>query len=408
MTQRDEAARDGADRHGRPPDLRAVFLGVAGALLVALLIFRWTRPEASEPKIPIPEVQVRQLTVTDLQTTVEAHGTVIPKTTVAIVPEVSGKIIFVHSELTSGGIIRANEMILQIDSRQYELDVRRARAAVTEAQVKLDTELARARLTDRQRRQDYQETELDLPSALAELQVRQARAALEWAQAELAIAELKLERTTISLPFDVLVTAENVDLGRHVQVGQELASVCGIEAFEIKVAISGSELTQLDILNRVASTSDTTIQEHLTSVDVRTELGGRRHIWPGIVSRTGGQIDPVSQTIPIIVEVSKPLETVGNKPPLFPGALVEVLLPGTTLSNVIAVPRSVIHDDDTVWLVEDDQLRITKLDIAWTDDQFFYVTSGLSDKALVVTSSLESPVDGMHVQVKTDPAVSLD
>lgn len=408
MTQYEDPDRDGSGNQGRPPDLRAVFLGVAGAVLVALLLFRWTRPHPVEPSPLVPEVRVRKLAAADVQRTIEAWGTVGPKTQVGIVPEVAGKIVFVHSELTPGGVIRANEKVLQIDPRQCELDVQRARAAVDEAQVKLDTELARARWAGQEQRHDYQETERDLPAALAELQVRQARAGLEWAEAELAMAELKLERTSISLPFDVLVTAENADLGRYVTVGENLASVCGIDAFEIVVTVDQEALAWLDVLGRSQVSSDGAIGGRVTPADVRAEFGGRKQAWPGFVSRIAGRIDPVSQAVPLIVEVPKPLDVVGGRPPLLPGASVKVILAGATLSNAVAVPREAIHDGDTVWLVEDDKLRIISLDIAWRDEKFAYVTSGLPAEARIVTSPLEAPAEGMLVQVTADSSLTSD
>jgi len=406
MTQRDGASRDGSETTRRRPDIRAVFLAAVAVLFVVLLIVRGIQPEASEATPAAPEVQVRRPTVADVQTTVEASGTVRPKTEMGIVPEVSGRVVFVHSELTSGGIIRANETILQIDARQYEVDVRRARAAVDEAQVKLDTELTRARLTEGQPRGDYRESEPDLSAALAQLQVRQARAALEWAQAELAMAELKLERTSISLPFDVSVMTENVDLGQHVAAGEELAAVCGIDAFEIQLAIDGNDVSKLDVFDRAGASTDDVMGDSPAPVDVWAHFGHSRYSWDGFVSRIAGQIDPVTQKVPLVVDVPRPLEAVGDKPSLLPGISVEVLLAGPILSNAVAVPRQAVHDGHAVWLVEDGRLHMVELDVAWSDEQFVYVTSGLSSEDAIVTSPLEAPVEGMAVHVTSDPTIS--
>jgi multidrug efflux pump subunit AcrA (membrane-fusion protein) len=80
---------------------------------------------------------------------------------------------------------------------------------------------------------------------------------------------------------------------------------------------------------------------------------------------------------------------------------VEVLIQGNVLKNAVAVPRDAIHDGNKVWLVNEGRLHIKPLDIVRADKDFAYVTSGLDDGAMIVTSSLDTVVEGMKVRIKS-------
>jgi RND family efflux transporter MFP subunit len=376
--------------------LSLLVLTVGLAAIVILIVFR-KPPGRSEPEVAAPLVQVRKLTAGDVRIVVHGHGTVEPKVKVEIIPEVAGRVVFVHSELKAGGIIGANEKVVQIDPRDYELAVREAEAAVAEAQAGLDAEIAEADAVRREWRRRHPETEPDSPLALRELQIRRARAALESAKAQLAIAELHLERTVISLPFDVLVAGETVDLGQYIGVGQLLATAYGVDAFEIEVPLDDDDLAWFDVFSDPRSlTGGMDILQ--VPAEVHAEFAGARHTWSGHVTRTTGRVDPASRMVPVVVEVARPLDTSGGKPPLLPGAFVQVAIAGKTLSDAVAVPREAIHDPNRVWVVEEGELAIRSIEIVRSDEEYAYVVAGLSDGDLIVTGALDGPVEGMAVR----------
>lgn len=376
-----------------------LFVLVVGIAMLMLFLKYRKSPERAEQKLPAPLVQVRTLSAGDVQMVVEGYGTVRPKVQVQIIPEVAGKVVFVHSELKTGGIIPAHERIVQIDPRDYELAVRQAEAAVAEAQVRIDTEIAEAEVARREWQQLHPETEPSSPLVLREPQIRQAQAGLESAKAQLATAELRLERTTISLPFDVLIASETVDLGQYVGIGQALATAYGIEAFEIEVPLEDRDLAWFDVLQGSATLESAAVETDRVTASVHADFAGQEHIWTGQVTRTTGQVDPLSRMIPVVIEVPQPLDTSEGKPPLLPGAFVKVLIAGRMLENAVAVPRDAIRGQNSIWLVNNDRLHVTELDIVRTDREFAYVTSGLPEQATIITSALDAVVDGMTVRL---------
>ncbi len=102
----------------------------------------------------------------------------------------------------------------------------------------------------------------------------------------------------------------------------------------------------------------------------------------------------------MVVEVPRPFETNGEKTALLPGTFVEAHIQGVTLENAFAVPRSSLHNRNEVWLVNDNKLHITPLDIVRADKDFAYTTGALNDGDLIVISSLDAVVDGMSVRIK--------
>ena len=66
------------------------------------------------------------------------------------------------------------------------------------------------------------------------------------------------------------------------------------------------------------------------------------------------------------------------------------------------MPRDALHDDNKVWLVNDGHLQIRPLEILRADKDFAYISSGIEDKAMIVTSSLDTAIEGMKVRTKIE------
>jgi len=384
-------------------------LGIIGiGMLVAVLFIMLRRPPRRIEQEPIPPlVKVQQLHAKDIQIVVRGYGTVKPKVEVDILPEVSGKVVSIHSGLKVGGIIRAGEQILQIDPRDYELAVQQAEATVVDAQVRLETEIAEAQVARQEWEELHPDTEPSSPLVLRRPQIRQAEATLESAKAQLATAKLRLERTRLSLPFDALIVSERVDLGQFVSAGQSLGSAYGIGSVEIKVPLEDRELAWFDIF-RTSVNGNEAYNRKKTPAKVKANFAGKKHIWQGYVARTTGQVDRTSRMVSVVVEVPEPFDTADDRPPLLPGIFTEVFIQGKVLENALAVPRDAVRQTNSVWVVNDGILHIKYLDIVRADKDFAYAVSGINDEAMIVISSLDNVVDGMKVRTQMDSAETME
>jgi len=380
----------------------AVVTLAAGVFVAYRLIISRKPPQRAEQEFVAPLVEVRQLHAQDVEMVVSGYGTVSPKVQVEIVPQVSGKVAWIHPQFKVGGFIRGDQQILKIDPRDYELAVQQARAAVAEAQVRLDTEKAEAVVSREEWERIHPDSQPVSSLVFREPQIRQAQARLESSKAGLASAELNLERTQLSIPVDALIISERVDLGQYVMTGQSVGAAYGTQAVEIEVPLEDGELAWFEVPDNRALSDGNGVPAKGAAATVRADFAGAKRTWRGHVVRTTGQVDRTSRLISIVVEVPEPFGASDSEPPLLPGMFVEVLIRGKVLRQAIAVPSDAIRSANEVWVVEDGQLHVQALDIVRTDRDVAYTVSGLDDGAMIVVSALDVVTEGMKVRTQTE------
>jgi len=376
----------------------ALVLVVLGVVLLAALVKLKKPPARSRPAALPPLVTVQPVTVEDVRITVRGYGTVKPKVKVEVVPQVSGRVVHVHEEFRPGGFVRAGEALLNIDPRDYELAVRQASAAVAEAEVRLETEKAEAEVAKREWFELHGPAEPSSPLVFRHPQIRQAEAKLLSAEAALSKARLDLERTSISLPLDVFITEQTVDLGQFVSTGQRVGGAYGTEIMEIEVPLEDEDLAWFNVAGGGVWGDSDGGGSHSSIAAITARLAGDTYAWTGSVTRTTARIDDTTRLIGVVVEVAGAFENTHGRPFLLPGTFVEVAIEGRQAGDVVAVPRSALHDRDHVWVYRDGRLNIGRVDIIRLDRDFAYVSGGLSDGDMIIVSSLDAATDGMAVR----------
>ena len=352
--------------------LVVVVILVFAVLFASILIGTRKPPKRLEQTSTAPLVKVTELRVSDVQMVVEGTGTVQPKVEVEIVPQISGIIVSLNPNFKEGGFITAGEELLRIDPRDYELAVRQAQAFVAEAQVKLDLEKAEGLVAAQEWEQLHPDKEPSSPFVLRKPQIKQAEARLESTKAQLAKANLDLDRTKLSLPIDVRIVGESVDLGQFAMAGKSVGAAYGVDMFEIEVPLEDKELAWIDIPGEAICVNADDSNGVCPAAEVVADFAGKRHKWQGEVVRTTGQVDITSRFISLVVEVPGGYDSANSRPPLVPGMFVKVLIKGKTVKNVIAVPRYAVHNGNEIWIVNDDRLRIRKIEVGRSDRYFVY------------------------------------
>ena len=107
--------------------------------------------------------------------------------------------------------------------------------------------------------------------------------------------------------------------------------------------------------------------------------------------------------INVIVRVEKPY---AKKPPLVAGLFVRVDIKGRSLPDAAVIPRSALHQNNTVWVVAEGKLHFRKVHVARFQGDNAIIKSGLSDGEEVVISLLKRVSDGMCV--RTAPAKEIN
>ena len=260
-----------------------VAIVLAGVTVALLLASARETPERVERPVLGPLVEVMPVSRRDVPVVVRTNGQVVARRSIEVVPQVGGRVVEVAPSLVAGGFFSAGRNLLVIDPRDFELAVERARAAVARARVNLERERAEAEVA----REEWDRLNPDEapPSGLVvrEPQVRQAEAELDAAQADLETAELALQRTRVSVPFDGVVASESVDVGQMVAAGRAVATVYGTDAVEVRVPVEDEQRRWFEVPRNGSRGPSAT---------VIAGLGGVRTEWTGRVTRMEADVDP--------------------------------------------------------------------------------------------------------------------
>ena len=372
---------------------------IVGAATAAFIISAREAPGRIERLSLGPLVEVIPAQLTDVPVVVNGHGEVVPKVAVDVVPQVVGQVVKVHRSLVAGGFFRANDTLVVIDPRDYELALERAQASVARAQVSLQREQAEAMVA----REEWDELHPDEAApglVVREPQIRQAEAELAAANADLSAARLNLERTHVSLPFDGVVVSESVDVGQFVGSANRLARVYGTDMVEVRVPLDSRELAWFDVPSRKGGDG--------SRAEVSVDFGGVRSMWEGRVTRMEAQVDQTSRMVHVVVEVEDPYDSSEGHPALLPGTFVDVQIFGHTLENVAPIPRFAIREGGQIWVFEDGKLAIRRVQVLRSDRHQTLVASGLDVGDLVIVSSLDAVTDGMAVRNTAEQKTAID
>ena len=172
---------------------------------------------------------------------VESQGSVTPRTETTLVSEVAGQIIEVSPAFVAGGFFRAGDVLLRIDPRNYETQVKVARAEVAKARTQVATEnaLADYALNDWQRLREFsKDAKAASDLTLRKPQLAAALAELESADAALEKARRDLARTVIRAPYHGMVRSKRADIGQYVSTATAIADTFAIDYAEVRLPLS--------------------------------------------------------------------------------------------------------------------------------------------------------------------------
>lgn len=381
---------------------RVLYIGIAIAILalgvigMGVLIASKPEIERREPVVPIPVVRIINAEVGPQSVFIKGEGTVRPLREITLMPEVDGKVVYISPTLVDGGEFRKSDTLLRIDPVDYQLAVTLAKAKVKDSESNLELakeEAAAAREEWYLNHVDDSTVQRKPPPLVArEPQLEAARAKLEADQADLKKALLNLERTELKAPFDGRVSEESVDIGQYVSVGQALATLYSTEAAEIVVPLRNEDLFWFHVPGFTPGDSPG------SPAEVLVRIAGREQSWSAEVIRTEGKLDERTRMINVVIRVEKPY---AKKPPLAVGLFVKVDIQGRILPNATIIPRSALHQDNVVWVVDEHgRLQFHKVDVARIQGDVVMVKAGLKDGEKVVISPLKVVTDGMVVRTK--------
>jgi RND family efflux transporter MFP subunit len=376
--------------------LPIVILAV-GLIAMRFLILNRPVPQKQTRVNPGALVKVIKAKSQEKQIKIFGTGTVQPEQEVTITLQVNGLINKVAPGFTAGAFFRKGELLFAVESIDYELAVERAKAFLIQAEneiIIIESKAAVARQEwERLKLKDQEEPN---PLIVYGPQYEDAKANRNAVAASLKQAELDLQRTRITAPFNCIVRSEEVGVGKYVRTGNNVAMVASVDRAEIVVPLPLDDLRWLSIPKQGNS-------EKGSDATIRLEAGTNLYQWRGQLVRSLGEVDMKSRMAQLVVRVDDPyrLRTEGytQKLNLELGMFVEVIFQGKTLADMMEIPRAALRENSTVWIMDSDQkLKIVPVEIIRLQKDTVLVDGSLEDGDLVILTSLPGGADGMKLR----------
>lgn len=410
--------------------MKKVLIGV----LVLVVIIAMAMAALNRGGGDVISVRTEEVGTRDLVATVSATGHIEPKTSIDITTDVAGRIIDLPVE--EGQDVEEGDLLLQIDPAQFQADVNRARAALSQAEAAEAQQSAAFQQAQRDadrlialrdRGSNYvTEAEVEQAATQAEVQRRLLQASehsVAQARATLDQARDRLSKTTIRAPMDGRITRLNVERGETAVVGTMnnpgslLLTIADLSVMEAVIEVDETDIPEIAIGDSA-------------SVEIDAFPNQR---FAGVVNKIGNSsIVPISPTaqgtgnqaidFEVRITLSDPPPSI--RPDLSATADVVtatrrgvVAVPITSLTLLDAdefepVPSEVIPDSadqratrdvEGVFVVEGDIARFRPVEIGIAGENYFEVISGLDPGTVVVSGSFQAVrdlTDGARISVE--------
>jgi RND family efflux transporter MFP subunit len=366
------------------------------AILISIALFS-TKPRL-EPKtieVSLPSVSIITAKTEQLTLTVNAQGSVVPRTESNIIPEVNGRITWISPAFVVGGYIEEGEILLRIDDADYRDADAHARAALIKTTV--DEELA---LSELSRLKKLLQKKLASQSQVDEAKrtAQVAKASLMDSKTTLRQTARDLKRTQLLAPFSGRIRSAEADVGQFVSRGELIGSVYATDSVEVRLPIIDSQLAYLDI--PLGSGGNLT-EEQQANVIIHGEYAGQTYQWKGKLVRTEAELDSDSRMLYGVVRVNNELSEnqSNNQPPLMVGMFVNAEITGRVVNNIVRIPRSALYENSRLLILdENDQLAFRAVKVLRIEQDSILINEGLQGGERICVSEVPFAVEGVKVE----------
>ena len=390
-------------------DRRNFLFSVAGVAMLAASGLLVTSCNSRDPKaaaaslasVPVDAVRVRQENVPLVGDWV---GTLDGFVNAQIQPQVSGYL--VHQNYREGSSVAKDQVLFQIDRRQFQATVDQAAAQVEQAKgqlaqakaqqslaqinLKRDTPLAQARaISQSQLDNDTQQAEQ------ADAAVAAAKAAVSAAEAALATAKLNLGFTEVRSLVSGIAGQATTQVGNLVNPQSVLTSVSNLDPIKVYFSISDAEYLGLTDRTHMAGSNLLGGQSELP---LKLILADGK-VWPhtGHIVFVDRQMNQQTGAIRIAASFPNP----GNV--LRPGQFGRVTAQTEIRERAILVPQLAVQElqgTKQVYIAgPDNKAHIVNVTLGPQAGNDWIITSGLHADQRVITSNVQKLRDGAQISV---------
>jgi len=374
---------------------------------------------------------------------INGYGEVQALDIVNIAPEVSGRIVHVHTRLEVGEVIPKGETLFKIDDQNYRAARAEVRASVAqmkasiqrlEKQYKLDRE--RQKTIERNRelsRKEYQRVkklfeknkvgtlsgvdqaeqaynaasdsadQMARQIALYPIQIKEAESALASARARLSLAEINLKRCKVAAPFEGRVKSVGLEIDQFVSPGQVVLTLADDSLLEIHVPIDSRDAKEWLLFKTRENNTKNAWFAGLepVSCDIRWTENPQGDVWVGRLHRVViFNQQTRTLTVAVRIDAENAVSQTESGLPLVEGMFCSVQIPGKKLESVFRLPRWAVTFDNTVYIANaENRLQTVPVSVARTEGDTIYISEGLSAGDTVITTRLIDPLENALLEV---------
>ncbi len=337
---------------------------------------------ASAPGVPVMAVPVKK---GDFGVFLSGLGAVTPLNTVTVKSRVDGELTKVL--FREGQVVGKGELLAEIDSRPFEVQLTQAQGAMARDQAQLENaKMDLARFQDLVKKDLIPRQQLDTQDSL----VHQYEGAVKVDQGQIDNAKLQLVYSRIIAPFSGRIGLRQVDAGNivHASDAGGLAVITQMQPISVIFSLPEDNISQ--ILGKIRSGSRLTVEAYDRDQKQKLALGA--------LLTVDNQIDPNTGT----VKLKATFPNTNNE--LFPNQFVNARLIIDFKHDALMVPPSAIQrgpQGTFVYVVKEDQTTALRpVTIGIIQEGNASITSGLSVGELVVVDGADRLRDGSKVEVK--------
>lgn len=371
---------------------KSPWVKIAAAVVVIAVVFfgyRAWKDGASQPvqqAAAEPVVIVRQVEKFDASSVPSEYvGRVESIQSVSVKPQISGEIAKVCFK--EGSVVKAGQLLFQIDPKQYEATVQLRKAELQQAEANLVTaEKYYKRVTAASERA-VSATDRDT----AEGNFLQAKAAVAQAKAALKLAQIDLGYCRITSPITGKIGRALYTKGNYVtpQI-TELASIVQMDPIRVSYPLPDRDyLDQLSLFKEDGSVYNTSL---ILSNGEKYNVPGKRDFENNRVDQTTGTI-------------MMRLRFANKEGMLIPGEMVRVFTKPVKSHIVNAVPQTAVMADeqgDYVYVINaDNTARQARVTLGREFGELREVTSGVEAGENVAVAGLQRLRPGAKVRIET-------
>jgi multidrug efflux pump subunit AcrA (membrane-fusion protein) len=391
---------------------------------------------AEKTELPTVTVTVSQLKPMSLKRTVSVVGTLDPYKDVTLSPKVDGRVNRVLRDI--GDSVMPGDVLLELDAKEYQLDVEVARAGLlaelarlnlsqlpagepdwnqvkSVARAKAALNLAQkefARAKDERAKGvgtpqgfDKAEAEVELAEAFLKVAEADARATFATARkmkATLDKAEDRLRDAVLTAPVPEEWAAWAATVGTAACPLRYTVANRMVWEGEMVRAMPEKNVYRL-VVSHVLKLRVTAPEKHAHEVAVgqrvTLRVDGFDRPFTGTVSRVSPTVDTLNRTFQVEILVPN-----GDaKAKLKPGTFAKAEIETRTDDGVIAVPPSAIVSFagvNKVYLADGDKAKAVEVTLGQRDKEWVEVIGAISAGSKVITSGFSQLVDGSPIKLR--------